>query len=74
MIPKGASVVVVDDVLATGETMCAVLRLLSEVGIGAESIRIMVVAEFPLHHGRELLRRCGFGAVNIQSFLVFGGA
>ena len=34
----------------------------------------MVVAEFPVHRGRELLRRCGFGEVNIQSLLVFDGA
>lgn len=34
----------------------------------------MVVAEFPVHRGREMLRKQGFGAVNIQSLLVFGGA
>mgnify|MGYP006902571800 FL=1 len=34
----------------------------------------MVVAEFPVHRGRELLRQRGFGGVNIQSLLVFGGA
>ena len=74
VIPSGASVVVVDDVLATGETLSAVLRLLNEAGIGVENISIMAVAEFPVHHGRELLRRRGFGRVNIQSLLVFDGA
>jgi adenine phosphoribosyltransferase len=73
VIPRGASVVVVDDVLATGETLCAVLRLLDEAGIGAKTISIMVVAEFPVHRGRELLRQRGFGGVNTQSLLVFGG-
>ena len=34
----------------------------------------MVVAEFPVYHGRELLRQRGFGRINIQSLLVFGGA
>jgi hypothetical protein len=29
----------------------------------------MVVAEFPVHRGRELLRQRGFGGVNIQSLL-----
>ncbi|KAL8331578.1 hypothetical protein RB593_002146 [Gaeumannomyces tritici] len=74
LIPRGASVVVVDDVLATGETLCAVLRLLDEAGIGAEDVSIMVVAEFPFHRGRALLRQRGFGRINIQSLLVFAGA
>jgi hypothetical protein len=33
----------------------------------------MVVTEFPAHGGRNLLRQRGFGKVNIQSLLVFGG-
>ena len=74
VLPRGASVVVVDDVLSTGETLCAVLQLLDEAGIGAEDVSIMAVAEFPVHRGRELLRRRGFGRINIQSLLVFGGA
>lgn len=73
-IPRGAGVVVVDDVLASGETLCAVLRLLREAGGGADQVSVAVVAEFPAHRGRELLRRCGFGGVNVQSLLVFGGA
>ncbi|KAI1377830.1 phosphoribosyl transferase domain protein [Hypoxylon crocopeplum] len=74
VLPIGASVVVIDDVLATGETLCAVLQLLVEAGIGLEDVGVMVVAEFPVHRGRELLRRRGFGRVNIQSLLVFSGA
>lgn len=74
VIPKGASVVVVDDVLATGVTLCAVLQLLTEVGVGAAQVSVLAVAEFPVHRGRELLRRRGFGGVNVQSLLVFGGA
>ncbi|KAL9090901.1 MAG: hypothetical protein Q9165_005109 [Trypethelium subeluteriae] len=73
LIPRGASVVVVDDVLSTGETLCAVLKLLDEAGIGAEDVSVMVVAEFPVHRGRDLLRQHGFGRVHIQSLLVFGG-
>ncbi|KAK4122347.1 hypothetical protein N657DRAFT_672912 [Parathielavia appendiculata] len=45
-IPSGASVLVVDDVLATGQTLCAVLRLLGEAGVAAENVSAMVVAEF----------------------------
>ncbi|KAI2637535.1 hypothetical protein GGS21DRAFT_511946 [Xylaria nigripes] len=73
-VPKGASVVVVDDVLARGTTLCGVLRLLETAGIDAELIHVMVVAEFPIHGGRELLRQSGFGKVSIQSLLVFDGA
>jgi adenine phosphoribosyltransferase len=73
-VPKGAAVVVVDDVLATGRTLCAVLRLLSEAGVGPEDVTVMVVAEFPVHRGRELLRREGFGRVSVQSLLIIGGA
>jgi adenine phosphoribosyltransferase len=73
VVPRGASVVVVDDVLSTGRTLCAVLTLLDEASIGAEDVSIMAVAEFPVHRGRELLRRRGFGRINIQSLLVFSG-
>lgn len=72
-VSKGASVVVVDDVLATGETLCAMLRLLGEAGIDAESVSVLAVAEFPVHRGRENVRQRGFGGVNIQSLLLFGG-
>ncbi|OIW31994.1 hypothetical protein CONLIGDRAFT_629687 [Coniochaeta ligniaria NRRL 30616] len=73
-IPRGAKVVVVDDVLATGKTLCAVLQLLGEAAVGADRISVMVVAEFPIHRGRELLRQRGFGRVDIRSLLIFGGA
>lgn len=68
VVSRGASVVVGDDFLSTGETMCAILQLLDAVGVRAEDVTIMVVAEL------ETLRRNGFGAAKIQSLLVFGGA
>ena len=74
VVSRGASVVVVDDVLATGETLCAVLQLLEEAEIAVEDVKVMVVAEFPVHRGRELLRQRGFGRAMIQSLLVFDGA
>ncbi|KAJ6780546.1 hypothetical protein PWT90_06634 [Aphanocladium album] len=67
------SVVVVDDVLATGRTLLAILQLLRQVGIEVENIVILVVAEFPIHRGRAFLRQNGFGLVRIQSLLVFSG-
>ncbi|KAI1432318.1 hypothetical protein GGR50DRAFT_617208 [Xylaria sp. CBS 124048] len=73
VLPGDASVVVVDDVLATGKTLCAVLQLLKKAGVGVEHVHVLVVAEFPVHRGRELLRSYGFGRVNIQSLLVFDG-
>lgn len=73
VIRNAASVVVVDDTLATGKTLCAVLELLSKAGISAVDVHVLVVAEFPLHRGRELLRQRGFGGVGIQSLLVFDG-
>lgn len=72
-VPRGTSVVIVDDVLATGETLCAMLKLLGKAGIKAKDVSVMVVAEFPVHRGREFLRQRGFGGVNIQSLLVFSG-
>lgn len=74
LVSNDVSVVVVDDVLASGKTLCAVLRLLCKAGARVEGISVMIVAELPYHGGREFLRDQGFGAVNIQSLLVFGGA
>ena len=72
-VPQGGSVLVVDDVLSTGETLGAVLRLLEKAGVCAERVDVMVMAEFPVHGGRQLLHRCGFGKTSVQSLLVFGG-
>ncbi|KAI1490075.1 hypothetical protein F5X96DRAFT_637871 [Biscogniauxia mediterranea] len=73
-VPRGGLVVVVDDVLATGTTLCAVLHLLvDEAGISPKDIGVMVIAEFPAHRGRKRLLEHGFGEVHIQSLLVYGG-
>jgi adenine phosphoribosyltransferase len=73
-IHRDMSAVVVDDVLATGETLCAILQLLKESGVEIANMSVMVVSEFPLHRARQLLRQRGFGNVNVQSLLVFGGS
>ncbi|KAF5550895.1 phosphoribosyl transferase domain-containing protein [Fusarium napiforme] len=70
---KGNKVVVLDDVLATGETLVAVLELLVKVGLRPEDISVMVVAEFPFHRGRQRLWASAFGRVAVQSLLVFDG-
>lgn len=74
VVSTGASVVVVDDVLASGETLCAVLELLKRAEVRLNDISILVVAEFPLHGGRQFLREKGFGSVHLQSLLVFDRA
>ncbi|KAL5324830.1 hypothetical protein ACEPPN_005949 [Leptodophora sp. 'Broadleaf-Isolate-01'] len=73
VVPRGSSVVVVDDVLATGKTLVAVLGLLVKAGVKTKDISVMVVAEFPVHRGRETLYRQGYGGVEIRSLLVYGG-
>lgn len=71
---NGMKVVLVDDVLATGETLCAVLELLTKAGVKAEDVNVMVVVEFPIHRGRNLIYKRGFGRVRVQCLLVFGTA
>jgi len=74
IIRKGASVVVVDDVLSTGATLFAVLHLLKRSGVDAENTNVMAVAEFPIHGGRRLVHQSGYREVNVQSLLVFSGS
>ncbi|SCO90480.1 uncharacterized protein FRV6_14608 [Fusarium oxysporum] len=73
VVRKGDSVVIVDDVLATGEALVAVLELLVKVGLQPEDISVMAAAEFPFHRGREKLWAHGFGRVAVQSLLVLDG-
>ena len=74
VVSAAGRVVVVDDVLATGKTLCAVLSLSVKAGIDCENIDILTVSKFPVYRGRNLLRRSGFGRVGVQSLLVFGCA
>lgn len=74
LLSRDARVVIIDDVLSTGETLCAMLKLLTEAGIDIHNVCIMVVVEFPLHRGRQNLHRQGFGKVRIQSLLVVDGS
>lgn len=73
-IPQAGSVVVVDDVLSSGRTLCAVLELLEKSGVESERISVIVIAEFPLHRARKLLLERGYGKIRVQSLLVFAGA
>ncbi|KAF7193447.1 Adenine phosphoribosyltransferase [Pseudocercospora fuligena] len=71
-VPRNGSVIVVDDVLSSGETLIAMLQLLQEAEVPADKITVIVVAEFPVHGGRKRLQERGFRDVKIQSLLVFG--
>ena len=48
--------------------------LLDKAHASVNDAHVMVVAEFPVHRGRELLRQHGYGHVRNQSLLVFDGA
>ncbi|TLD30674.1 hypothetical protein PspLS_02296 [Pyricularia sp. CBS 133598] len=72
-LSPGSSVVVVDDVLASGRTLCAVLRLLKKAGVQGKNVSVVVVAEFPCHRGRDALRQGGFAETSLRNLLVFGG-
>ncbi|KAK8136113.1 hypothetical protein PG984_004053 [Apiospora sp. TS-2023a] len=72
-VARGASVLVVHNVLASGRCLCAVLELLTrEAGIDQAGVSVLVVAEVSTRRGRELLRQRGFGGVRVQSLLVLG--
>ena len=74
VLAQSANVLVVDNVLLIGETLCAVLTLLEKASIDHKDISVMTVAEFPVHQGRQLLYNRGFGRVSVHSLLVFDGA
>jgi adenine phosphoribosyltransferase len=71
VLPMGKPVLVVDDVLSSGRTLCAVLELLKNAAADIENVEVLVVAEFPVHGGRKLLLENGFGRVRVGSLLVF---
>eukprot|EP00899_Mesostigma_viride_P018322 jgi/Mesvir1/26491/Mv16157-RA.1 len=65
-IPPGARVVIVDDVLATGATLAALVDIVRE--SGAVVVCAVVVAEFPWHRGRDVVP-----GVPVHSLLSFPG-
>lgn len=65
VLPKGKPVMSVDDVLSTGETLCAVLELFQKAGAKVEDVAVMVVAEFTYHWGSHLLHERSFGNAHV---------
>jgi adenine phosphoribosyltransferase len=73
VVSRGSQVLILDDLLATGMTLCAVISLLVSAGVALEDIQAMVVVELPHHRGRFLLRQQGFSRAQVHSLLVFDG-
>lgn len=46
-MPKDASMLIVDDVLATGKSLCAVISLLVKAGVEREKIQVNSFGEVP---------------------------
>ncbi len=72
----GQRVVVVDDLLASGATLAAAVRLLSGPGgAGAEVVCVMVLAELPQHGGRQVVQGClgSSSEVVVESLLQYEG-
>lgn len=63
-VEKGKRVLVVDDLLATGGTVAATLRLLSR--IGAETVGVAVLIELTALNGRKALE-----GVDVTAFLTY---
>ena len=72
VIVKDAKVIIIDDVLATGKTLCAMLELLKLAKVDMEDVFVFAVAEFLLHRGRMRLLEEEFGRVKVRSLLTYG--
>eukprot|EP00122_Pirum_gemmata_P012977 Pgem_evm1s12066 len=68
-LPKGANVIIVDDVIASGATVQALLEFLTKLEV--KCLGLFVVAEFPDHGGRHRLR--GLPGNCVYSLLTFSG-
>lgn len=73
VVSKGNRVLILDDLLATGTTLCAMISLLVSAGVAVEDIQTMVVVELPQHRGRAFLRQQGYGRSVVHSLLVLDG-
>lgn len=55
LVSSNTSIMIVDDVLATGKTLYAIIDLLRKAYVPIVNISVLIVAEFPIHQGREML-------------------
>ena len=65
-IKKGDKVIIIDDLLATGGTMEAMIKMVES--LGGEVVKICVLIELPALKGRELLKN-----YQVESIIQFDG-
>jgi adenine/guanine phosphoribosyltransferase-like PRPP-binding protein len=66
-VPRGARVILIDDVLATGNTVTAVHELVA-LKAGASLVKALVVAEFTRHNARPKLEAKGMAVESILKY------
>ncbi len=65
-IPKGARVLLVDDLIATSGTLVASIKLIEK--LGGQVIECAVIIELPDLHGREKVERLGCTLFSLVKF------
>ena len=65
-IPKGAKVLLVDDLIATAGTMVAAINLIEK--LGGEIVECAVIIELPDLHGREKIKSKGHKLFSLAQF------
>ncbi|MEK6946062.1 MAG: adenine phosphoribosyltransferase [Nanoarchaeota archaeon] len=67
-IPKGAKILLVDDLIATAGTLVAAINLIEK--LGGQVVECAVIIELPDLHGREKIETKGY---KLFSLVQFGG-
>lgn len=67
-LSEGDRVVLVDDLLATGGTMCAIVNLVRR--LGAQIVEAAFVIDLPLLNGRQKLEAMGVSVHSLIEFMV----
>lgn len=65
-IPKGAKVLLVDDLIATSGTLAAAINLIKK--LGGEVVECAVIIELPDLHGREKIEKLGCELFSVVKF------
>ena len=65
-IPKGAKVLILDDLIATAGTMSAAINLIKK--LGGQVVECAVIIELPDLHGREKIETKGYKLYSIIKF------
>ena len=65
-IPRGAKILLVDDLIATGGTLSASINLIKK--LGGEIVECAVIIELPDLHGREKIEERGYKLFSMVQF------